>query len=105
MTKISKVQARRILCFIENLAQGELNGIALSLGLATPQTDAMTVIHRLRNLADGVLTERADVRAILADPTARERLMVGVIVATQAREGIMTTPEQALRAYRAVNKA
>jgi hypothetical protein len=42
---------------------------------------------------------RVDIKAILADPEQRRRLMVGVIVATQAREGIETTAEQAAEAY------
>ena len=42
---------------------------------------------------------RLNVRAILADPAQRRRLIVGVIIATQAREGIGTTPEQAGAAY------
>lgn len=42
---------------------------------------------------------RVDVRSILADPVRRKKLMVGVIIATQAREGIETTPEQAAAAY------
>lgn len=47
---------------------------------------------------------RIDVKAILADEKQRERLMVRVIQATQAREGIVTTKAQALRAYRRVRK-
>lgn len=43
---------------------------------------------------------RANIRAILADHEARERLMVQVIIATQARESITTTEEQAKAAYR-----
>ena len=42
---------------------------------------------------------RLDVRAILTDPAQRRRLIVGLIVATQAREGIDTTPEEAGAAY------
>lgn len=42
---------------------------------------------------------RYDIRAILADPVKRKRLLIGVIVATQAREGIVTIPEQAEIAY------
>lgn len=45
---------------------------------------------------------RVDIRKILADPQARRELMVRVIIATQAREGITTTREQAERAYDAV---
>jgi len=42
---------------------------------------------------------RVDVKAILADPNLRKKLMVPTIVATQAREGVVTTTEQAERAY------
>lgn len=38
---------------------------------------------------------RVDIRAILAHPAQRKALMVGVIVATQARAGIVTTQAQA----------
>ena len=43
--------------------------------------------------------ERVDVKAILADPDLRRKLMVRTIQATQARAGIETTEEQAERAY------
>ena len=43
--------------------------------------------------------ERVDLKAILADPDLRRKLMVRTIQATQAREGIDTTEEQAERAY------
>src|SRR5437870_11757727 len=42
---------------------------------------------------------RVDLRGILADPDLRRELMVPTIQATQAREGIETTREQAERAY------
>lgn len=45
------------------------------------------------------MTARVDIRAILANPVLRKKLMVGVIIATQAREGIVTTVEQAEAAY------
>lgn len=48
--------------------------------------------------------ERVDVRAILADPDLRRKLMVRTIQATQAREGIETTAEQAERAYYVVTE-
>ena len=48
--------------------------------------------------------ERVNVRAILADPDLRRKLMVRTIQATQAREGIETTEEQAERAYYAVTE-
>lgn len=47
---------------------------------------------------------RIDVRAILADPDLRRRLMVPTIQATQAREGIETSTEQAERAYYVVTE-
>lgn len=45
---------------------------------------------------------RIDIRALLADPVLRRELMVRVIIATQAREGIVTTREQAEAAYDAI---
>lgn len=48
--------------------------------------------------------KRLNVRAILADADLRRKLMVPVIQATQAREGIETTPEQADRAYYVVSE-
>ena len=48
--------------------------------------------------------ERVDVKAILADPDLRRKLMVRTIQATQAREGIETTEEQAERAYYVVTE-
>lgn len=47
---------------------------------------------------------RADVKAILADPVKRRELMIEVIIATQAREGIETTRAQAERAYDSVTE-
>ena len=43
-------------------------------------------------------------RRILADPDSRRKLMVSTIQATQAREGIRTTDEQAQRAYYVVSE-
>lgn len=45
---------------------------------------------------------RVDIRSILANPRLRRELMVRVIIATQAREGIITTRAQAEAAYDAV---
>jgi hypothetical protein len=42
---------------------------------------------------------RVNIRKILSDPSQRRELIVRVIIATQAREGIDTTREQAERAY------
>jgi hypothetical protein len=47
---------------------------------------------------------RRVLRAILANPALRRKLMVACIIATQAREGITTTEEQAEAAYDAVQK-
>ena len=42
---------------------------------------------------------RPDIKAALADPAKRRELMVRVIMATQAREGVETSREQAEAAY------
>lgn len=42
---------------------------------------------------------RVDIKEILATPHKRRELMVGAIIAIQAREGITTTREQAEAAY------
>ena len=47
---------------------------------------------------------RLNIRAILANPAKRRALMVRTIIATQAREGIATTLEQAEAAYDKVLK-
>ena len=44
-------------------------------------------------------SKRVNVKAILADADLRRMLMVSTIQATQAREGVDTSPEQAGRAY------
>jgi hypothetical protein len=43
--------------------------------------------------------KRVDITAILRDPARRRTLMVNAVIATQAREGITTTREQAEAAY------
>ncbi|MXY51049.1 MAG: hypothetical protein F4Y86_00755 [Gammaproteobacteria bacterium] len=48
---------------------------------------------------------RVDIKAILGDSDLRRKLMVSTIRATQAREGIETTEEQADRAYYVVTEA
>ena len=48
--------------------------------------------------------ERVNMKAILADPDLRRKLMVRTIKATQAREGIETTEEQAECAYYVVTE-
>ena len=50
-------------------------------------------------------SKRMNVRAILADTDLRRKLMVSTIQATQAREGIETSPAQAGRAYYVVTEA
>jgi hypothetical protein len=50
-------------------------------------------------------SKRVNVKAILADPDLRRKLMVPTIQAIQAREGIDTTPEQADRAYYIVSES
>ena len=50
-------------------------------------------------------SRRLNVKAILADADLRRQLMVSTIQATQAREGIDTSPEQADRAYYVVTEA
>ncbi len=47
---------------------------------------------------------RIDIRAILRNPVLKKELMVSTIIATQAREGITTTQEQAEAAYDVVKK-
>ena len=47
---------------------------------------------------------RVDLRGILAKPDLRRELMIGTLQATQAREGIETTREQAERAYYVVTE-
>ncbi|MHB0980217.1 MAG: BREX-1 system adenine-specific DNA-methyltransferase PglX [Thermoleophilia bacterium] len=47
---------------------------------------------------------RVDIRGILADPDLRRELMVPTIQATQAREGVETSREQAERAYYVVTE-
>ena len=48
---------------------------------------------------------RLDLRGILAEPDLRRELMIRTLQATQAREGIETTREQAERAYYVVTEA
>lgn len=42
---------------------------------------------------------RVDIKSILRNPAQRRELMVATLIATQAREGITTTREQAEAAY------
>lgn len=45
------------------------------------------------------MKKRVNIKAILRDPTQCRELMITTIIATQAREGITTTREQAEAAY------
>ena len=47
---------------------------------------------------------RIDIKKILSNPIQRKKLMVRVIIATQAREGIDTTQEQAEAAYNKIQQ-
>ena len=47
---------------------------------------------------------RLNIRKILRDALLRKKLMIRVIIATQAREGITTTVEQAESAYDKIQK-
>jgi hypothetical protein len=53
-------------------------------------------------LTTGNVKRRRVLKAVMADGDARRDMMVDNIVATQAREGIHTTREQAEEAYRRV---
>lgn len=50
------------------------------------------------------MVKRLDVNAILQDLAKRKRLMIATLIATQAREGITTTWEQAERAYEKIQE-
>lgn len=50
------------------------------------------------------MRKRVNIRAILADPVLRRELIVATIQATQNREEICTTREQAEAAYDAVQR-
>jgi len=52
----------------------------------------------------GEKNRRVDLRHILTTPTLRRELFIGVIVVTQAREGITTTRAQAAEAYDRVQR-
>jgi hypothetical protein len=45
------------------------------------------------------MNKRFDIKAILRDPVKRRELMVRCIIATQAREGVVTSQAQAETAY------
>ena len=50
------------------------------------------------------MSKRIDIKNILKNKYLRRELMVGVIIATQAREEIITSREQAEKAYDVVLK-
>ena len=56
-------------------------------------------LHERRGYTKMEVMGRVNIRAILSNLTLRRDVMVRVIIATQAREGIETTTEQAERAY------
>ncbi|MGO9120687.1 MAG: hypothetical protein ACLQPD_24120 [Desulfomonilaceae bacterium] len=45
------------------------------------------------------MRKRFDIKKILSDPKLRRDLIIPTIIATQAREGVTTTYEQAADAY------
>ncbi len=45
------------------------------------------------------MINRLNIKKILKDPLMRRKLFVRVIIATQAREGVITTEQQAEAAY------
>jgi hypothetical protein len=47
---------------------------------------------------------RVNIRAILADPAQRQEMCVRAILFMQAMEGIETTREQAIAAYRKIQE-
>jgi len=51
-----------------------------------------------------VRKRRVEIRDVLADPHERRELMIRTIIATQAREGIDVTREQAERAYETIQE-
>lgn len=63
--------------------------------------DAKT-LEVIQAVYDEKPARRIDMRALLADDVKRKALMVDCIIATQAREGITTTREQAETAYEKV---
>lgn len=62
-------------------------------------THNIAVAHLILAVYKEKPARRIDMRALLADPVKRKALMVDCIIATQAREGIETTREQAEAAY------
>ena len=66
--------------------------------LILEDTGSITIAKRMR----GETHEKVNLKAILAKPSLRRKLMVHAIQALQAREGINTTLEQAGHAYDSV---
>ena len=49
-------------------------------------------------------SKRVDIKRILNDPVLYRKLMINCIIAIQTREGVVTTEEQATRAFDKVSK-
>ena len=64
----------------------------------------VTVVGSL-GLEEEFELRRVNIKAILADPALRRKMIVSAIRAIQAREGIDTTEEQATRAYNTVQRS
>ena len=47
---------------------------------------------------------RVDIKKLLADPEQRHQLLIRSVIAIQAREGIVTSVEQAEQAVRTIQK-
>lgn len=65
---------------------------------------AASVVHQWRKHLIDDKGKRPGIKALLRDPVLRRKLMIDCIIATQAREGIKTTQEQAEAAYDKVQK-
>jgi len=61
---------------------------------------AASVVHQWRKHLIDDKGKRLGIKALLRDPVLRRKLMIDCIIATQAREGIKTTQEQAEAASR-----
>ena len=82
VSKADRDYILRLLDQQSGASQGALNGIALRLGLATPQTDAATVNERLREVA-----EAGDVSHIASEilVLAKELLAVSITVGDKVK--------------------
>jgi hypothetical protein len=61
------------------------------------------VRNRIKKLTI-IKRKRFDIKKILSDPMLRKEIITQTIIATQSREGVETTIEQAERAYFKVRK-